>query len=89
MQDLAVLTPSLLVCALFVWGVVALLRHEMAPKRRNREDDSGAEDMSARGEISSQEETAATTTSDHEEAVHRQTGKPPAGKPQTGSRSPG
>ena len=71
MQDLAVLTPSLLVCAVFIWGVVALLRHEMAPKRRNREDSSAADDMSARGEISSQEETAATTTSDHEEAVHR------------------
>lgn len=79
MQALAVLTPSLLVCAVFVWGVVALLRHEMAPKRRNREDGSAAEDMSARGEISSQEETTATTTSDHEETVDRQ----------TGSRSPG
>jgi hypothetical protein len=71
MQDLAVLAPSLLVCAVFVWGVVALLRHEMAPKRRNREDIEASQDMSARGEISSQEETGATTTSDHEEAVHR------------------
>jgi hypothetical protein len=79
LQDLAVLAPSLLVCAVFVWGVVALLRHEMAPKRRNREDGGAADDISARGEISSQEETGATTTSDHEETVHR-----PAG-----SRSPG
>lgn len=45
MQDLAVLTPSLLVCAAFLWGVFALLRHEMAPKRQNREDDGSPDDM--------------------------------------------
>ena len=87
MEDLAVLTPSLLVCVVFIWGVVALLRHEMAPKRRNREDAGGADDMSADGEISSQEETGATTTSDHEEAVHRPPSTPSSTR--TGSRSPG
>jgi len=46
-QDLAVLTPSLVVCAAFLAGVVILLRREMAPRRRNREGDGSSEDISA------------------------------------------
>lgn len=38
LQDLATLAPSAIVCAAFLTGVVMLLRHEMAPKRRARED---------------------------------------------------
>jgi hypothetical protein len=79
LQDLAVLTPSLIVCAGFLIGVVALLRHEMAPKRRNREDDRGASDKSASGTISGQEEAAPSTTSAHEEVAD----------PPTARRSPG
>jgi hypothetical protein len=79
LQDLAVLTPSLIVCVAFLVGVFALLRHEMAPKRRNREDGSSLEDMSASDPISALEETEATTTAEHEE-----TGDQP-----TGRRSPG
>jgi len=33
-QDLAALTPSLVVCVAFIIGVVMLLRRELAPKRR-------------------------------------------------------
>ena len=33
-QDLAALTPSLVVCVAFIIGVAVLLRREMAPKRR-------------------------------------------------------
>ncbi|HLI38262.1 MAG TPA: hypothetical protein VKV80_13125 [Streptosporangiaceae bacterium] len=51
MRDLAALTPPLVVCAAFLIGAAALLRREMAPGRRTREDsedsvrrDSGTED---------------------------------------------
>jgi hypothetical protein len=33
-QDLAALTPPLVVCVAFIIGVALLLRREMAPKRR-------------------------------------------------------
>jgi hypothetical protein len=36
LEDLATLAPSAIVCAAFLAGVVMLLRHEMAPKRRER-----------------------------------------------------
>jgi hypothetical protein len=32
-QDLAALTPPLVMCAAFIIGVVMFLRHEMGPKR--------------------------------------------------------
>jgi hypothetical protein len=35
MADLAALTPPLVVCAAFIIGLVLLLRHQMAPKRRS------------------------------------------------------
>jgi hypothetical protein len=35
MADLAALTPPLVVCAAFVIGLVILLRHQLAPKRRD------------------------------------------------------
>lgn len=35
MQDLATLAPSLIVCAAFLWGVWALVRRELAPKRQH------------------------------------------------------
>jgi hypothetical protein len=38
LQDIATLTPSVIVCAAFLIGVVMLVRHEMAPKRRKDED---------------------------------------------------
>lgn len=79
MQDLAVLAPSLIVCVAFLAGVFALLRHEMAPRRRGREDAGPAGDMSAGDPFSAQEETGATATSESEEAGDRS----------TGSRSPG
>jgi hypothetical protein len=41
MADLAALTPPFIVCAAFVIGLVALLRHQMAPKQHtNRKDRS-------------------------------------------------
>jgi hypothetical protein len=38
LTDLATLAPSAIVCAAFLAGVVLVLRHELAPKRRNREN---------------------------------------------------
>ena len=35
LQDLAALTPPLIMCAAFIIGVIWLLRREMAPKRRS------------------------------------------------------
>lgn len=69
------LTPSLIVCVAFLAGVFALLRHEMAPRRRAREDARLAEDMSAGDPISAQEEDGATATSESEEAGDRPTGR--------------
>ena len=74
LQDLAVLTPSLIVCAAFLAGVIVLLRREMAPRQRNREGDGSSEDMSAGRGISEPEGGAAAATSDPEEAADPQTG---------------
>jgi hypothetical protein len=76
-QDLAVLTPSLVVCAAFLAGVFVLLRREMAPRRRDREGRGSAADMSAGARISELEDDGPSATSDHQETVD----------PQTGSRS--
>jgi hypothetical protein len=38
-QDLAALTPPLVVCAAFIIGLVLFLRREMGPKRRRTADD--------------------------------------------------
>jgi hypothetical protein len=72
LQDLAVLTPSLVVCAAFLAGVVVLLRREMAPRRRNREGDGSSEDTSAGRGISEPEDDAAAT-SDRQETADPQT----------------
>jgi flagellar biosynthesis/type III secretory pathway M-ring protein FliF/YscJ len=75
LQDLAVLTPSLIVCAAFLTGVFVLLRREMAPRRRDREGDGSAAEMSAGGPISEQEETGSNATSGNEETADQQTGR--------------
>lgn len=38
LQDLATLAPSVIVGAAFLTGVVMLVRHELAPKRRGEDD---------------------------------------------------
>jgi hypothetical protein len=74
LQDLAVLTPSLVVCAAFLAGVVVLLRREMAPRRRDREGDGSSEDMSAGRGISELEDDGTTAPSDREETADPQAG---------------
>jgi hypothetical protein len=46
MQELAALTPPLVVCIAFLAGLVFLVRREMAPKRHVREDVEAQPDIS-------------------------------------------
>ena len=43
LQDLAVLTPPLLMCAAFLVAVGAFVRHEMRASRRHRDQDAPGE----------------------------------------------
>ncbi len=47
-QDLAALTPPLVVCVAFIIGVVIFLRRQMAPKRR-ADSEPPAADRAGRG----------------------------------------
>jgi hypothetical protein len=78
LQDLGVLTPSLVVCVAFLLGVRALMRREMAPRRRDRDSSGSSADIPSRG-ISDQEEDQTTVTSTGEEYED----------PASGRRSPG
>jgi hypothetical protein len=75
MQDLAVLTPSLIVCLAFLAGVFALLRHEMAPRRRDREDGGQAGDNTGPGSFSDAEDGGSSAASHHEDVMERQAGR--------------
>lgn len=41
LQDLETVAPSVIVCVAFLVGVIALVRREMAPKRKDRRGQSG------------------------------------------------
>lgn len=47
LQDLAALAPPAIVCVGFIWGAWAIVRRELAPKRRAREEAEAAEDAAA------------------------------------------
>jgi hypothetical protein len=67
-KDLAALTPPAVVCAAFLAGLVLLLRREMAPKRRVREDAGGEDDISGKnGIIDAEAPTSATGSDAHDE----------------------
>jgi hypothetical protein len=51
LQDLETIAPSVIVCAAFLVGVIVLLRREMAPRRRARE-----ESQPDRAEVAQREE---------------------------------
>jgi hypothetical protein len=65
MKYVSVLTPPLLVCAVFLIGVVAFLRHEMGGRRTGSEDlpsdDISAEDPIPGSEPDTQREDAGTS----------------------------
>ena len=48
LQDLAALAPPVIVCAAFLVGAWAIVRRELAPKRRAREQAGAAADERAR-----------------------------------------
>jgi hypothetical protein len=70
LQDLGVLAPSLIVGAAFLAGVFVLLRREMAPKRRNSED----EDLSTDAGISDPEDDGQPASSAPEDIMDGQPG---------------
>ena len=75
LKDLAALTPPAVVCAAFLIGLVLLLRREMAPKRRVREDAGSEHDISGNnGIIGVKAPTSATGSDEHDE-----TGRSPDG----------
>jgi hypothetical protein len=68
LKDLAALTPPAVVCIVFIIGLVAFLRREMAPKRRVREDARREADISGNnGIIDANEATSAVRP--HETSV--------------------
>jgi hypothetical protein len=73
--DLATLAPSLIVGAGFLIGVFALLRREMAPRRRSREDVGSAADMSSDRSISDPEDAGPAASSDDEETADQPGGR--------------
>jgi hypothetical protein len=68
LKDLAALTPPAVVCAAFLVGLVLLLRREMAPKRRVREDAGGEHDISGNGIIDVNAPTSATRPDEDDDA---------------------
>jgi hypothetical protein len=64
LKDLAALTPPAVVCAAFIVGLVLLLRHEMAPKRRVRERSRRDADISGKNGIIDVNEASSAVRSD-------------------------
>jgi hypothetical protein len=64
LQDLAVLTPPLLVCAAFLVAVVAFVRHEMRGSRRHRDQDAPDENSGDRTIPDSESTEAAARSHD-------------------------
>ncbi len=66
MKDLAALTPPAVVCVAFIVGLVLLLRREMAPKRRVREDARReAENSGNNGIFDANQATSAVRPDEH------------------------
>lgn len=69
LKDLAALTPPAVVCAAFLAGLVLLLRREMAPKRRLREDAGSEQDISGKnGIIGANAPTSAVSSDEDDDA---------------------
>jgi hypothetical protein len=74
LNDLAALTPPALVCAAFLIGLVALLRREMAPKRRAREEADRERDNSGNSGIIAAKAPRQVTAADDLDDVSRSPG---------------
>lgn len=76
LNDLAALTPPAVVCAAFLVGLVLLLRREMAPKRRVREEPDGEHDISGKnGIIDAKTPTSVTGPDEHDGASRSSDGR--------------
>jgi hypothetical protein len=71
LSDLAALTPPAVVCAAFLVGLVLLLRREMAPKRRVREDPDSERDISGNNDIIGAKARATATRADDQDDASR------------------
>jgi hypothetical protein len=54
LQDLSALAPPTIVCAGFLIGAWVLVRKELAPRRRAREEAEAAEDAVEQGRVDQQ-----------------------------------
>jgi hypothetical protein len=75
LKDLAALAPPAVVCAAFLIGLVALLRREMAPKRRVREEADPERDNSGNNGIIAAKAPRRVTAADDLDDVSRSPGK--------------
>jgi hypothetical protein len=75
LNDLAALTPPALVCVAFLIGLVALLRREMAPKRRVREDADREHDNSGNNGIIAAKASRQGSAADDLDDVSRSPGR--------------
>ena len=73
-KDLAALTPPAVVCAAFLVGLVLLLRREMAPKRRARQDVAGERDISGNNGITDVKTPTSATGPDADDGADRPSG---------------
>lgn len=71
LKDLAALTPPAVVCVAFLIGLVLLLRREMAPKRRVREDPGDERDISGNNGIIDVKAPASVAGPDEDDDVGR------------------
>jgi hypothetical protein len=71
LKDLAALTPPAVVCVAFLVGLVLLLRREMAPRHRVREDAGSEGDISGNNGIVDAKAPASATGSDEREGSGR------------------
>jgi len=71
LQDLAALTPPAVVCVVFLIGLVLLLRREMAPKRRVREDPGDERDISGNNGIIDVKAPASVPSPDEDDVAGR------------------
>jgi hypothetical protein len=64
LQDLAALAPPAIVCVGFIVGAWAIVRRELAPKRRAREEAEAAEDAADAAALAAE---SAREHADHEQ----------------------
>jgi hypothetical protein len=78
LKDLAALTPPAVVCVAFLVGLVLLLRREMAPRRRVRDDFGSEHDISGNNGIIDAKAPTSATGSDEHDGAGRSAGDGPS-----------